>query len=149
MDVPVIYHSAVGSRGFSRQFCRRYAELSGHEPPDPWAQDSVRVDNPLALRVVEELGADNCGRGLTVAMISRRQLPALRLLDADGCEYPELDPNRFLTHYVARHFEQQGSLSREAFEALLLESRGLRLHIVSRAELSPVQTANRYSCLSV
>lgn len=147
-DVFVIYHSAVGSRGFSPQFCRRYAELSGEAAPGAWAGDSIRIDNATSMRVVEELGADNCGRGLTVARISRRQLPALRLLEADGCEYPDLDPARFLVHYIDEHYAQHEDLSREAFERLRAEARNLHLRVVSRAALSPVSTANRFSCLS-
>lgn len=147
-DVTVMYHSAVDSRGFSPQFCAKYAELSGGVRPEPWAQDEIRIDNSTSMRVVEEIGVENCGRGLTVALVSRRHLPALRLMDCDGCEYPDLDPHRFVMHYVRKHLETQPSITRQEFEKLVEESRQLRLRIISRASLSPVNTSNRYSCLS-
>ena len=146
-EVTVIYHSAVNSRGFSEDFCKRYQELTGIRP-EPWSETTVRIDNAVSMRVIDELGADSCGRGLTVGVISRRQLPALRILDTEGCEYPDLDSHRFITHHVEKHLATAPSISREVYQALVAESRQLHLRVVSRANLSPVSTSNRFRCLS-
>ena len=144
----IVYHSAFNSHGFSPQFCQRYAELSGGTRPDAWARDEIRIDNVITLKVIEELGPDECGRGLTVAKIRKRYLPALQMLDTDGCEYPELNADKFVVHYTAQHLAEHGSLSVQDFDKLRGESRQLHLKIISRATLSPVSTQNRYSCLS-
>lgn len=149
-NAPVLYHSSFNNRGFSKRFRDRYRELTGEQHATAWPHDSVRIDNQAALKVVEDIGIEHCGKGLTVAIIERRALPALRILDTDGCEYPHLDPDRFVVHYILQAFRDgQESVDKEQVAQLVSESKMLRVQIVSRGHMSPgASTSNRYSCLS-
>lgn len=149
-EAPILYHSAFENSGFSRQFRDRYWELAGGDKPTSWPHDHVRIDNRTSIQVVQDIGIEACGKGLTIAIIPRRALPALRILDTDGCEYPHLDPDTFVVHYVQQHFKQgHGSIGKAAVTALVAESKMLHIKIISRGKVSPAaSTSNRYSCLS-
>ena len=149
-NAPVLYHSSFDSYGFSKRFRDRYWELTGEERPTAWPHDRVRVDNRHALQVVDDIGIENCGKGLTVAVIARRALPALKILDTDGCEYPHLDPDRFVVHYISEAFKEGSDCLRPVdFSKLVAESKMLHVRIISRGHMSPgASTSNRYSCLS-
>lgn len=148
----MIYHSAFDNRGFSKAFRDRYKILSGDpKPPEAWPQDCVRIDNRTSMKVIEDIGVENCGKGLTVAVIPRRALCALKILDTDGAEYPDLDPDRFVVHHIQQLFVSgRDSVTQRDLTGLIMESKTLHLRIISRAHLSPeATTANRYACLSV
>lgn len=157
-DAPILYHSAFDNCGFSKRFRDRYWELTGGHKPGPWPHDSVRIDNRTSLQVVQEIGIDNCGEGLTVATVPRKALPALRILDTDGCEYPHLDSSAFVVHYIQQHFRQGAtSLDRSDFAALVAESKMLHIRIIPRRRVSPSATTsvsdvpvttNRFQCLA-
>ena len=138
-EAPVIYHSAFDHRGFSKAFRDKYKELSGDpQPPEAWPHDYIRVDNKISMQVIQEIGVERCGRGLTVAAVPRRALGSLKVLDTDGAEYPELDPDRFVVHHIEEMFKSgRQNLTPKEFAALLHESKTLRLRIISRAHLSP------------
>lgn len=149
-EAPVMYHSAFEGKGFSREFRDAYFRIDGSERPDAWPHDNIRVDNKTSVQVVMEIGVEQCGRGLTVAVVPRRALPALRILDTDGCEYPDLDPDRFVVHYIVQHLKTDTSISSQKVADLLAEAKTLHLRIISRAHLSPgATTSNRYACLSL
>jgi len=146
---PVMYHSAFENTGFSKDFRKLYEELAG-EKVEAWPHDHIRVDNKTAVDVVHRIGIEKCGKGLTIALVPRLALPSLRILDTDGCEYPDLDPNRYIVYYLQQHFKNGNEeVTKVKFNTLVAESRKLHLKIISRAHLSPgASTSNRYSCLS-
>lgn len=149
-EAPVMYHSSFDSDGFSKLFRHRYKLLSGEKHlPDPWLHDHVRIDNRLAVQVVKDIGIDKCGKNLTIAVIPRRALPALEILEADGAEYPDLNTNKYIVHYLQEYLANgHVTIPKKLFDDLITETKSLHLRIISRTNLSPMaEVSNRYSCL--
>ena len=150
-EAPVIYHSAFDHRGFSKAFRDKYKALSGDpQPPEAWPHEHIRVDNRISMNVIQEIGVENCGKGLTVAVVPRKAIGALRIMDMEGVEYPELDPDRYIVFHLQELYKSgKETVTHSEFSNIVMESKALRLRIISRAHLSPgASTSNRYSCLT-
>jgi len=130
----VLYSTRYGNVRLSEAFHRRFTELSGRElPHNGWVDGSVKVDNPVTARVVQELGPENCGSGIGIALVPRRAMHSVVLEEYDGLETVRLDTNKFIVEELKR----RPTLSRAAFDELSAQAAKLRVQVV------PVGDANK------